>query len=164
MSRTLIESLVGAAVIAVAAGFVWHAQGVTKAGSGDGYPLQARFDKADGVNPGTDVRLSGIKVGAVRSIELDPKSYLAVVTVMVDNKIQLPTDSVIHIASQGLLGGNYVSIAPGNADDMLKPGDRFRFAQGPVDLMDLIGKAIFSAAQPKPAETKPSDPAPRPAQ
>lgn len=157
MSRTLIESLVGAAVIAIAGGFVWHAQGVTKGGrSGDGYALSARFDKVDGVNPGTDVRLSGIKVGQVRSVELDPKTYLALVTVDIDRKIQLPVDSVIQVSSQGLLGGYYVSIAPGNADDMLKPGDRFRAAQGPVDLMDLIGKAIFSAAQSKSGDAAPT--------
>ena len=73
----------------------------------------------------------------------------AVITFTVDSRYQLPDDSAVKIASEGLLGGSYLSIEPGGSETMLKPGAAMQYTQGSVNLMDLIGQAIFSATSGK---------------
>ena len=68
MQNSIVETLIGAAVIAVAALFLMFAYTSTGSGPVSGYDVIAKFSKADGVNVGTDVRLSGIKVGTVEKL------------------------------------------------------------------------------------------------
>lgn len=148
MSSNLVETLIGAVVLLVAGVFLAFAYSTAGVGSGRvaGYELQAHFNRADGLVNGGDVRLSGIKIGTIVGQKLDPKTYEAVITFTVDSRYQIPDDSAVKIASEGLLGGNYLSIEPGGSDTMLKPGAAVQYAQGSVNLMDLIGQAIFSAS------------------
>ena len=84
----------------------------------EGNTYVARFNRIDGVNPGGDVKMSGIKVGTIKGVTIDPKTYVAVVDFTVDRAIQLPTDSSAEIASEGLLGGKYLSLVPGAGDEL----------------------------------------------
>lgn len=146
MSGNLVETLIGAVVLAVAGFFLAFAySSAGMRGPTAGYELQARFNRADGLVVGGDVRMSGIKVGTITAQGLDPKTFDAVITFNVDARYKLPDDSAAKIASEGLLGGNYLSIEPGGSDVNLKPGESVKFTQGSVNLMDLIGQAIFSA-------------------
>jgi phospholipid/cholesterol/gamma-HCH transport system substrate-binding protein len=120
------------------------AHGATDIGGGGGYQLKADFNRATGVNVGSDVRLSGIKVGRVAALSLDPETYLARVTISVDPAVQVPSDSSLAIASEGLLGGTYLDLSPGGDEVMLRPGEQIQFTQDAVDLVQLLGKAIFS--------------------
>jgi phospholipid/cholesterol/gamma-HCH transport system substrate-binding protein len=88
--------------------------------------------------------LAGIKVGTVMEQTLDAEEYLAVLKISMSMDVKLPDDSTIKIASDGLLGGKYLSIDPGGSEDYLEAGDEIRFTQGAIDLTDLIGKAIYS--------------------
>ena len=54
------------------------------------------------------MRIAGVKVGSVVGERIDPKSFLAVVTLTVQDGLQLPKDSSAEIASDSLLGGKYV--------------------------------------------------------
>jgi phospholipid/cholesterol/gamma-HCH transport system substrate-binding protein len=110
-----------------------------------GYDVVAKFNRADGVNVGTDVRLSGIKVGTVERMALDPKTYNAVVTLALENSVKLPDDSSVRITSEGLLGNQYLSIEPGSSMQPIKPGGEIENTQGSIDLIGLLGKAVFSA-------------------
>jgi phospholipid/cholesterol/gamma-HCH transport system substrate-binding protein len=147
MSGNLVETLIGAVVLLVAGFFLAFAytSGGVGGGGMSGYELQARFNRADGLVVGGDVRLSGIKIGTVTRQTLDPKTFDAIVMISVDSRYQLPEDSAVKIASEGLLGGNYLSVEPGGSSAPLKPGSEFRYTQGSVNMMDLIGQAIFSA-------------------
>ena len=142
MQNNTVETLIGAVVIAVAGLFLFYAYTSTGAGRVSGYDLQAKFASADGIANGTDVRLHGIKIGTVSSMNLDPKTYQAVVHVQIRDDIQIPDDSTIKVTSSGILGGNYVAISPGASASMLKPGGEIPNTQGSVDLFGLIGKAI----------------------
>jgi phospholipid/cholesterol/gamma-HCH transport system substrate-binding protein len=144
MQNNTVETLIGAIVVAVAAFFLFFAFTSTGSGRVSGYDLQARFASADGVNSGTDVRLHGIKIGTVSSMNLDPKTYQAVVHVQVRNDIKIPDDSTIKITSSGILGGNYVAIMPGGSDKMLAAGGEIPNTQGSVDLFGLISRTINS--------------------
>jgi phospholipid/cholesterol/gamma-HCH transport system substrate-binding protein len=109
-----------------------------------GYDVVAKFNRADGVNIGTDVRLSGIKVGTVQKLALDPKSYNAVLTLALENYVKLPDDSSVRITSEGLLGNQYLSIEPGSSMQTIKAGGEIENTQGSIDIIGLLGKAVFS--------------------
>jgi phospholipid/cholesterol/gamma-HCH transport system substrate-binding protein len=144
MRRNAIEVITGVIVLIVAFGFLGYAlsRAGNGGGGGGGYPLYASFSSIAGLNVGSDVRLAGVKVG---SVEVDPKSYLARVTMDIRNGIELPKDSGVSVASESLLGGEYLSISPGGDSQTLKPGQSFTATQGAVSLQDLLGKFIFSA-------------------
>src|SRR5262245_28219105 len=115
MKDSLVETLIGAAVIAVAVLFFGYAYTSTGSGAVSGYEVTAKFSRADGVNVGSDVRMSGIKIGTVSRMTLDPTTYNAVLTIALDNSVKLPQDSSVRITSEGLLGNQYLSIEPGGS-------------------------------------------------
>ena len=145
MQNSAVETLIGAVVIAIAAAFLVFAYTSTGAGPIGGYEIQAKFNRADGVNIGTDVRLSGIKVGTVSRMALDPMSYNAVLTLALESNVKLPDDSSARITSDGLLGTQYLSIEPGGSQMPIAPGGEIENTQGSIDLMGLLGKAVFGA-------------------
>lgn len=142
--NNLVESLIGAIVLIVAGSFFWFTYDRTDMASVDGYELVAVFESVDGLDVGSDVKISGIKVGTVLKQFLDTESFEAIVHFTVKKGLMLPTDSSATISSEGLLGGNYLSLTSGGLDEYLEAGDQIEFTQGSVDLMDLIGQAIYS--------------------
>ena len=143
MSRNLVETVLGAVVLAVALGFLAWAYSRSDVGDPGGYTLRARFDRVDGLETGGDVRISGIKVGQVLAQTLDPATYRAEVLFSVREGIELPTDSSAAIVSSGLLGGKYLSLVPGGDDVLLSDGGEITLTQSAVNLEDLIGRYIF---------------------
>jgi phospholipid/cholesterol/gamma-HCH transport system substrate-binding protein len=156
------ETLVGAAVIAVAAGFFVYATksaGTSEAPVG-GYKLSAEFDNIEGINIGTDVRLAGIKVGTVVGQALNPESYQARVDLMIQPDILLAEDSSAKISSEGLLGGKFVALEPGGADVKLADGGVINYTQGAVDIWSLISQAMFDKSKSAPAPAPDTPPTP----
>jgi phospholipid/cholesterol/gamma-HCH transport system substrate-binding protein len=146
MNRSGLETLVGVLVLAVAGAFTWYA--VTTTGSGVGgasYELTARFDRVDGVAVGADVRVSGVKVGSVTGLTLDPSDYFVRMRFSVPATLKLPEDTVATITSDGLLGSRYLKLVTGNADEMIAPGGQVTRTQPPVDVIDLISRFAFSS-------------------
>lgn len=158
MGRNLVETLMGAVVLAVAAFFLVFAYSTTNVRAVRGYEVFAKFERVDGVATGSDVKVSGIKVGTLVDQRLDPESYLAVIRLSIDNSIKLPEDTVAQISSEGLLGSNFVSLVPGGADKMIPPGGEIKYTQAPVNLVQMLGKFIFNAAD----SATPKDGAPAP--
>jgi phospholipid/cholesterol/gamma-HCH transport system substrate-binding protein len=144
MTRNLLETLLGAVVLIVAIVFLVFAYSSSQVGSGDGYELVARFDRVDGLEKGSDVRISGIKVGSVLEQRLDPETFRAEVRFTVSDDVELPLDSSAAVVSGGLLGGKYLQLVPGGDIEYLEPGGEVTFTQSAVNLEDLIGQAIFS--------------------
>lgn len=145
MKNNMVETVTGALVIVVAVGFftfVYKTADV-RAGSG-GYLLKARFESIDGITTGSDVRVSGIKVGSVVDQTLDNESYEAVVTMTIDPKVKMPLDSSAKVTSDGLLGSKFISLEPGGDVEMLKEGETVEHTQGSIDLFGMISKFLFS--------------------
>ena len=93
------ELVVGAAVLAIAAGFLaWSVGGWGERGQGT-YPLVASFPNVDGVERGTEVRLAGVRVGRVSDVRLNPDTYYAEAELRVPESIVLPTDTVYGIGA-----------------------------------------------------------------
>lgn len=147
MTQRSLETMIGAIVIAIAIGFVWFAYKTTNETGISGYEVTAVFSRVDGINPGSDVRLSGIKIGTVSALTLNPKTYEAVAQLSIKNGIELPVDSSIKITSSGILGSAYLSISPGGSNRMIPPGGSINNTQGSVDLMGLIGRMITSGGK-----------------
>ncbi|GGI70010.1 outer membrane lipid asymmetry maintenance protein MlaD [Polymorphobacter multimanifer] len=155
LKENVIEALLGALVLIVAALFINFAWERTQAGrGGGGYTLLARFPSVAGISPGTDVRLAGIKVGQVVAQRLDPASYQAVLEIGIQPGLNLPIDSSAAITSEGLLGGNFIALSPGAEETMLKPGEESIETSGAADLMALIGSVVNRSGgdEPKPAD------------
>jgi phospholipid/cholesterol/gamma-HCH transport system substrate-binding protein len=139
VANSVAETVIGAVVLATAAGFVLYAgqtRGLQLAR--DTYELGASFRSAEGITVGTEVRLAGIKVGSVSALELDPETFEARTTFTVRSDLMLPDDSDIKIASEGLLGGSFLEITPGASDAMLSAGDEIVNTQGSVNLLNLL--------------------------
>lgn len=171
-----VETIIGAIVVAVAIAFVVFAYRTTGGVLGGGYDISAKLARVDGISVGTDVRLSGIKIGTVSDMTLN-SNYLVTVHMSIRRDVDIPDNSSLAVTSSGLLGSSYVSISPGGDDTMLKDGGQIRTAQGSVDLMGLVGRFIGgdngqNAQKPRapatkppqmPASTPPANPNPGPA-
>lgn len=154
MKTNLLEVTMGAVVLIVCAVFVVFVYFSSQWQPSQGYEVIAKFDRIDGLMPGSDVRLSGVKVGTVSDIQLDPHTYLAVVHALLEPRVTLPTDSAAEIVSDGLLGGKYMALVPGGEEEMIPAGGEIMFTQAAVSLESLIGQFIFSAKDQK--EEKPT--------
>lgn len=156
----IVEAAIGAVVLLVGVWFVVFAYNrASGADSGSSYTVSARFPNVSGVTAGTDVRLSGMKVGAVSDASIDPKTYQAVLKLALDSSVKLPADSAAAITSEGILGGNYISLQPGGDTAMLKDGDEITETQGSVDLMGMIGQFVNKSGGDAPADEAASVPA-----
>jgi len=149
MGRNLVETLLGAVVLVVAGLFVVFAYSTTNVRPVRGYEVIAKFERIDGLTTGSDVKLSGIKVGTIVEQKLEPETYLAVVRMSIESSIKLPTDTVAQVVSEGLLGGNFIALVPGGADKMIPAGGEIKFTQAPVNIVQLLGKFIFGAGESK---------------
>jgi phospholipid/cholesterol/gamma-HCH transport system substrate-binding protein len=143
----LVETLMGAIVLAVAGFFLVFAYTSTNIRTIRGYEVLAKFERADGINAGTDVKISGIKVGTVVEQRLDPDTFLAVLKLSIDNRIKLPVDTVAQVSSEGLLGANFLQLVPGADDKTIPHGGEIKYTQAPVNLVQLLGKFVFGAAE-----------------
>ena len=101
MGRNLIETVMGAVVLLVAGAFVFFASEMAQMQKIQGYPVEATFYKVGGLATGSDVRINGIKVGTVTGRRLDSKTFDAVLTLSISSGIELPTDTVAGIGSEG---------------------------------------------------------------
>lgn len=148
MAESPAEVAVGALTLAVAGGFLVYAAQTTgwAWGGAPTYPLSASFGSAEGVAPGTEVRLAGIRVGSVTGLALDTETFRANMTFAIDAGIDIPEDSSAAIASQGLLGGTFVEVVPGASPFALDPGAEILDTRGARDLLGLMADIISAAA------------------
>ena len=143
MNRRFAETAVGAVVLAIAAWFLVFAYN-----SGDfrpvaGYTLSAKFSGVGGLAAGNDVRIGGVKIGSVVDQRIDPHDFRAIVAFTVRSDLKLPDDTVAAITSDGLLGGKYLRLEPGQGQTMLAPGATLKNTRDALSLEDMLGRAIF---------------------
>ncbi len=160
----IFESVIGVAVLGVAIAFLAYAyQTSGRALTARTYALNAVFGRIDGVTPGSEVRISGVKVGAVSQSALDPKTFEARVTLNLANGVAVPEDSIAKVVSDGILGGAHIAIEPGGSETMLATGDTISITQGSVDLLGLAMQAFTAGDKPAPSEEASApDPASQP--
>ncbi|MDX2083700.1 MAG: outer membrane lipid asymmetry maintenance protein MlaD [Rickettsiales bacterium] len=153
-NNNYFEIIVGTFVLFSAIFFFFNSFKNSKVSATKGYYLIAKFDNTDGLAPGSDIKISGVKIGTVTEQFLDQKTYRATLKLAINDQVKLAADSSAKIASEGLLGSKYLSIEPGAEEEILKEGEEIKFTQSSVNLEDLLGKFIFSSNSDKKNEKK----------
>ena len=142
MKSDIFEFIVGLGVIIIAGWFILSV--VSKSGKlsniSETTNYIASFNDVSGISVGSNIKLAGVTVGKVLELKLDEINYSAEMVLGINKKIKIPNDSEIIITSEGLLGGNYVSISPGGSDIFLKANEKFSFTQSSLSLNNLIQK------------------------
>ena len=107
------------------------------------YEVYAYFENIGSLKPGAAVSIAGVTVGRVESITFDQKVYKAVVRMRINSHYnKLPVDSDASIMTSGLLGGQYVGLTIGGAEEYLGNGDRIEFVQDALVLENLINQLV----------------------
>lgn len=144
MGRNAVETVMGAVVLLVAGVFVFFAYEYAQVDSIGGYQVSAAFYKIGGLSKGSDVRISGIKVGTVIDSRLN-LDYDAVVRMSIDPDLRLPVDTIASITSGGLLGGKYVRLEAGSEKTYIEDGGEITRTRDFRSLEDQVGEIIFLA-------------------
>ncbi|MDF1759538.1 MAG: outer membrane lipid asymmetry maintenance protein MlaD [Coxiellaceae bacterium] len=123
----------------------FNVSGLVVFGNSKSYTLTAEFDNIGDLKPRAPVTIGGVKVGQVEKIQLDEQDFRAKVTLLIKDKYNvIPIDTSAGILTQGLLGSNYISLAPGFEQQVLKPGERIETTQSAMILENLIGQLMYS--------------------
>ena len=101
----------------------------------------ATFNKIDGVSVGTDVVISGIKVGEVKEIFI--KDSYPQISMNVDKNLEISDDSSVSIQTDGLFGKKFLLIEIGGNNVYLKNGEKFSFSEDSIVIEELLGKIIL---------------------
>jgi phospholipid/cholesterol/gamma-HCH transport system substrate-binding protein len=143
--NNIFETIIGAVVIFISVFFLIFAkiQSDTIPDDLTTYKLIAKFDKIDGINIGSDVRMAGIKIGVILDQELDTETYEAVLEFNIASNIKIPSDTIASVVSSGLLGKKYLSLDPGAEEIYLKDGEQIIHTQSSINIETLIGKFAF---------------------
>ena len=121
-SHNIFDTVLAAAMIVVAAAFLAFVQMRTGTGRLTSYEFTAQLPTAGSLSVGSDVRLSGMKVGSVSGLSLDPVRYTALIRISLRDDIRLPIDSVLTVAAPAL-GNSYLSISPGRSTRLVAAGE-----------------------------------------
>ncbi len=106
----------------------------------DSFRLHARFDNVDGIMTGSKVKMSGVDIGTVKSVSLDPDNFYALITMDFDKEYSFPDDTEASVQLEGLLGGSYISILPGGSDVLLLNNQEIIYTQGSTSILNLMLK------------------------
>ena len=139
-TRDLIVGLFVAVGLAAIAYLSIQVGGLSYKGPG-GLRVYAVFDEIGGLKPRAPVSIAGVTVGQVVSIDLDD-GLRARVTLDVDPRLQLPSDTSAGIRTSGLLGDQFIALEPGGEDAALKDGDEIEFTESALSVERLIGKFV----------------------
>ena len=101
----------------------------------------ATFNKIDGVSVGTDVVISGIKVGEVKEIFI--KDNYPQISINVNKNIEISDDSSVSIQTDGLFGKKFLFIEIGGNNVYLKNGEKFSFSEDSIVIEELLRKIIL---------------------
>lgn len=107
------------------------------------YQLSARFHSVSGLKEGDIVEMAGVQIGTVKTIELDPKEYEAVVHFDLEDEVRLQEDSIASIRTAGIIGSKYVDITPGGMEEYIEPDGEIFETESAINLEKLVSKYIF---------------------
>lgn len=128
--------------------------------SGGSYQVSAQFENVGSLKPGAAVSMAGVTIGRVDSIGYDQQIYKAVVKLRISSAYnRIPMDSDAAIMTSGLLGGQYIGITAGGAEEFLKEGDRIELVQDAFVLENLINQLFATFARNSGSASQANEPA-----
>lgn len=114
-----------------------------------GYGLVADFGDLKGLKVNDDVRMAGVRIGAVTLVRLNHRQAEAVLKI--DPGVQIASDATATIGLAGMLGGNFVSVDLGSAGaGPLAPGGHLKTRDTPdlnavISQLGDVGKKVEAA-------------------
>ncbi len=124
---------------------------------GDTYTVKARFQNVGQLKARAPVKIAGVRIGDVASIQLEPRRMDALVRLAIDKQYDdIPDDSSAAIFTSGLLGDQYVGIEPGGSPTSLKNGDELLLTQSAMSIENLIGKFLVNGGPKSSAAAAPA--------
>jgi phospholipid/cholesterol/gamma-HCH transport system substrate-binding protein len=151
IASPLIKSLIFIAVTALATALL--AVSITNTGVGAGQRYTAKFLDATALNVGDDVRISGVRVGQVESLDISDHNR-ALIAFSLDQGRRLPADVRAVIKYRNMVGQRYIALergATGTRDQLPEGGEIPLDRTTPaLDLTDLFNgfKPLFQALSP----------------
>ena len=99
----------------------------------DGFTVNVLYEFSGNVHPGAPVKVSGIKVGKVQSVDYiggtescakTGRPMYVKVEVWIEDRVQdsIKTDAEFYVNTAGVLGEQYLEIVPGHASDHIQSG------------------------------------------
>lgn len=146
--RRLLEFVVGLFMIAgIAAVFVlaFKVSGFSQYSDKDSFHVTAAFENVGDLKVRAPITIAGVRVGEVQKISIDPETFKARVTMLIDKQQQkLPIDSSASILTAGIIGANYIEITPGYSEELLKEGSAMTETHPAIILENLIGQVVYN--------------------
>jgi phospholipid/cholesterol/gamma-HCH transport system substrate-binding protein len=119
---------------------------------GNTFEITARFSNSGGLKVKSAVSAAGVKIGSVKAITFDPKTYESVVKMDIDAQYKtLPDDCSASVYTAGLLGEQYVSLDGGGSEEYLKNGSKIEITNSSIILEKALGQFLFKSAEEKKA-------------
>ena len=142
MEKAKLEMVVGLFVFVgiLCLGYLSIKLGKLEVIGGDVYEVEAQFNSASGLKPGSTIEIAGVDVGRVRGITLNEDR--AMVKLAVNNTVKLYTDTIASIKTRGIIGEKFLALSPGGGGDPLKPGDTIRDTESGLDLEELVSQYV----------------------
>ena len=142
MKGNILEAVIGAVVLIIASFFMFFAYTTSGTKINEGYIITARFDDVGSLAVGSDVKISGIKIGIVKSLEID-KNYQAKASLLIKTDIKIPKDSTASVTTDGIMGNKFVAIITGFDNNVLSDKDEIELTKSSVNLESLIDKFVI---------------------
>lgn len=142
MEKTKLEIVVGVFVLVgvLCLGYLSIKLGKLEMVGGDVYEVEAQFNSASGLKPGSTIEIAGVEVGRVRGITLVEDR--AKVKLAVNKTVKLYSDTIASIKTRGIIGEKFLALNPGGGGDPLKPGDIIRDTESGLDLEELVSQFV----------------------
>ncbi len=142
MKVNFIDAFLGFLVLLISGLFLFYVYATVDRTlfKSDSFRLHARFDNVDGIMTGSKVKMSGVDIGTVKSVSLEPDNFYAYITMEFDKEYSFPDDTEASVQLEGLLGGSYISILPGGSDVLLLNNQEIIYTQGSTSILNLMLK------------------------
>jgi phospholipid/cholesterol/gamma-HCH transport system substrate-binding protein len=149
MQRTTMDLWVGVFVMAGIGALLVLALKVGNLGTyseAESYTLIGNFENIGGLKVRAPVKSAGVVVGRITDIQFNTETYDAAVTMNIDHRYQFPRDTFASILTSGLLGEQYIGLAAGGDETVLKNGDKIMKTNSAMVLEEMIGRFLFDKA------------------
>ena len=144
MKQNFFEFFLGLLVLIIASFGIYYFINSSKdsLSKSSGILFVANFDKVNGLNSGSPVKISGIDVGYVKSLKLNDRTFQATVSIIINDDLSIPFDTEAVIEMDGIFGEPFITLLPGGSDDYLQPGDEIMLTQGAANLFSLLSAFV----------------------
>ena len=106
----------------------------------DYFIIESEFNQIDGIEQNSEVRISGMKIGKVISMEI--KNNKPNLKLGIKKNLNIPEDSSLSIQTDGLFGKKYLSLEPGGSEIFLKNSEKIFLTEDSILIQDLLQKII----------------------